>query len=138
MKKLLILATALMLLAGCSSKPTTKVGKYESEPNDKGDVTVAEVKLEGDKITSVFIDVNTANGSKKELKEEYGMKKASAIGKEWYEQAAALEQFIVENGVDAVTVGEDQKATNEDLLAGCTMAVKDYVDAVKAAIENAK
>ena len=33
--------------------------------------------------------------SKKELKDDYGMRRASNIGKEWYEQAAELEKWMV-------------------------------------------
>ena len=39
-------------------------------------------------------ELNAAPQTKKELKEGYGMKGVSSIGKEWYEQAQALESNI--------------------------------------------
>ena len=78
--------------------------------------------------------------SKKEKLEEYGMKPASAIGKEWYEQAEAFEAYVV--GLTAVDVAAipvettdngHVVTTDETLLAGCTMSISAFIDAtVKA------
>ena len=66
------------------------------------------------------------------------MKKASPIKKEWYEQVLTLENYIKENGVDAIKLNNEGKATNEDLVTGCTISISDMVDAVKEAQKNAK
>lgn len=140
MKKLTLLLAAFALVACSSTSEEAKTGKAEVT-NDKGVVT-AEVTMKGDKIESVKIDEkeNGKDKTKKEMKEEYGMKAsgASAIGKEWYEQVESLEAYIAKNGVDKVNVGDDGKATNEDVLTGCTIAVSDFVKATQEAVKNAK
>ena len=40
--------------------------------------------------------------AKNELAEGYGMKRASAIGKEWHEQAAALAKYVEGKTIDEV------------------------------------
>ena len=137
MKKLAALVLLCgVVLAGCSS---AKEGSA-SVTGSNGDVTTATVKVDGDKITSVSIDTKQKDSdkTKKELKEQYNMKKASPIKKEWYEQVLTLENQIKENGVDAIKLNNEGKATNEDLVTGCTISISDMVDAVKEAQKNAK
>lgn len=83
--------------------------------------------------------------TKRELGDNYGMKVNSAIGKEWYEQAAAFENYIV--GLDAVginsmkTVVNDHGATVTDeaaLKAGCTISVDGFMLSAKKAVESVK
>lgn len=140
MKKLACLFAAAVLLAGCGGGSKAVSGEGTAE-ND-GMTTTAKVTLEGDKFTAVDInetyEKDGKQTTKKELKDEYNMKPASGIGKEWYEQIAFLEDYIKTNGVDKITLGDDGKATNEDVLTGCTMNIKPYVEAVKAAKDNAK
>lgn len=137
MKKLAALVLLCgVVLAGCSS---AKEGSA-SVTGSNGDVTTATVKVDGDKITSVSIDTKQKDSdkTKKELKEQYNMKKASPIKKEWYEQVLTLENYIKENSVDAIKLNNEGKATNEDLVTGCTISISDMVDAVKEAQKNAK
>lgn len=137
MKKLAALVLLCgVVLAGCSS---AKEGSA-SVTGSNGDVTTATVKVDRDKITSVSIDTKQKDSdkTKKELKEQYNMKKASPIKKEWYEQVLTLENYIKENGVDAIKLNNEGKATNEDLVTGCTISISDMVDAVKEAQKNAK
>lgn len=128
-----------------------------SAGNAQVDATVAAVILDADgKIVSCKIDVaqnkmDITDGevpedaasmtfkSKKEKLEEYGMKPASAIGKEWYEQAEAFEAYVVgmtADDVAAIPVETNEHGvvtTDETLLAGCTMSVSAFIDAtVKA------
>ncbi|WP_161873177.1 hypothetical protein ACPW7J_07370 [Ihubacter sp. rT4E-8] len=78
--------------------------------------------------------------SKLDKKEDYNMKGASPIGKEWYEQIAALEEWAKGKTADEVkaAIGEDGYPTDEDLTAGCTIYLTDIVKAVTAAIDNAQ
>lgn len=93
-----------------------------------------EVTKEGDKVTAVSIDEVDEEGlSKKDLGDDYGMKKASTVEKEWYEQVEFLENYILENGVDSIKLNDEGKAENEDLKSGCTISIKNMVDAVKEA-----
>jgi len=156
MKKLLAcLFCESVLLAGCggggddSSAAKTGEGTATSESNGETLTTTAKVEVDGDKFTKVEIDetYKTKDGkdtTKKELGADYGMKDTSAKmgkiegGAEWFEQVKFLEDYIVKNGVDGIELGEDGKATNEDVLTGCTINIKPYVEAVKAAKDNAK
>lgn len=79
--------------------------------------------------------------TKKELKEAYNMKPASAIGKEWYEQAAALEQYVIGKTADEVkgiAVDADTKTTEADLAASCSMKIGSYINAIADAATNAQ
>lgn len=148
MKKEFIVGAALaMLLAGCGNANTgvTEEGASASDSDAKGTTTVAEVKGDDDttkaevtkvdgKVTGVTIDVLDADGvSKKDLGDKYGMKKASTIEKEWYEQVEFLENYILENGVDSIKLNDEGKAENEDLKSGCTISISNMVEAVKEA-----
>ena len=79
--------------------------------------------------------------SKNELGEKYGMKAFSPIGKEWNEQAAAFAAYCVGKTADEITgiaAGEDGKAADTDLAAGCTMHPGNFQWVMAAAIGNAK
>lgn len=130
--------------------------------NAQVDATVAAVILDADgKIVSCAIDVaqnkmDVTDGevpedaasmtfkSKKEKLEEYGMKPASAIGKEWYEQAEAFEAYVVGKTADEVaaipvetTDNGHVVTTDETLKAGCTMSISALIDAtVKACSDD--
>jgi hypothetical protein len=98
--------------------------------------------LNGDVITSAYIDavqakVNfSAEGkvtsdltaavlTKNELKEGYGMKAISPIGKEWYEQAAGFCAFITGKTVaEAIVIAGNPAET--DVIATCTIGIDDF------------
>ena len=68
--------------------------------------------------------------TKGKKKDEYGMKKASAIGKEWFEQNQAFDEWTVgktSNEISGmkVTTNEGGKTVtaDKDLMTGCTMGV---------------
>ncbi len=101
------------------------------------DVLQGSVAFSADgQITS---DLTAEQPTKQELKEGYNMKGVSGIGKEWYEQADAFCTYAVGKTVEELSgaVGEDGKATDADLSAGCTIGVSDFVKAVAAAVDNA-
>lgn len=141
MKKLTIAAAALLMLTACGS--STKSGKAEKEIDNHGsaEIITVEVTTDGDKVTEININ-ETYNGqkdTKKDLKEAYDMKRVSAIGKEWYEQVEFLENYIKENGIDAVELGEDGKpVAGSDLAAGCTINLADIKATTEDAIKAAK
>ena len=60
---------------------------------------------------------------------------AGENNKEWFEQANLLEQFMLREGIDKVTIDENNKATN---VSGVLIAVKTYVDLAKKRLEMAK
>ena len=122
------------------------------------DATVATVVLDADgKIVAADMDVaqtkmditdGVANPdsidarTKKEKKEDYNMKPASAIGKEWYEQADAFCQFVVgKTGAEIAALETKEEnghnvAVDETLYAGCTMDITAFVDAFTKACND--
>lgn len=79
--------------------------------------------------------------TKKELKDDYGMKKVSGIGKEWYQQAEAIEEFVVgktAREIAGIPVNESGKTTDVDLVSGATVAIGSYQEAIVKAIQNAE
>lgn len=78
--------------------------------------------------------------TKKEIGDDYGMKKASEIGKEWYEQAQAFEQYAIGktteeiNGIDTDDHGYIQ---NDGLSSSVSISITDFQAAITKAVENA-
>jgi len=125
---------------------------------EKGQVNtyMAVVGLdENDVVKYVKIDVAQQTPSKedeslktkKEKKEEYGMVGQSNIGKEWYEQAEALEAYMIDKTAEEIknidTYEKDENhlavpATDGDLASSVTISIDGYQDIVIKAIENAK
>ena len=136
MKKVICLTLCALMFAGCSSnsKADIKEGKA-TYTNDKGEVTTAKVKLKNGDLDE------TAQGkdkSKKALGNDYQMKQASKIGKEWYEQIDFLEKYIEKKGVDSIKLNKEGKAENNDVTSGCTIRIDGFLKAVKEAEKNAK
>lgn len=136
-KKLLAAAMATaMLFVGCSSSNGGSEAKGTENTVTDEDITVTVTKDADGKITDVNIDQFDEDGSsKKDKGEEYGMKKVSGIGKEWNEQIEFLEDYMVENGIDAVTMDESGYADSDDVKTGCTINIAKYVEVAKKAAE---
>ncbi len=143
-------------LAIVSSMTSSKEAGEKDGTAQVDSVVAAVVVNEEGKIVSCYLDTAqnkmgfTAEGkvvmkedfqTKKELGDEYGMKAASGIGKEWFEQAKALEEYVIGKTADEVAgiaVDESTKATDVDLLAGVTIKIGSYKDAIVEAAENAR
>lgn len=131
----------------------------EKDGNAQVDSVAAAVVLDEDgKIVSCVLDTAqnmmafTTEGkvndpldkefkTKKELKDEYGMKEVSSIGKEWYEQAQALEEYVIGKTAEEVlgiAVDERTVPTEEDLSSSVTIKIGDYVEAIVKAAQNAR
>lgn len=141
MKKLWILGALALMLCGCSNKKevveTKGIGTYT---NESGEKTTAKVTYKDGKIDDVDID-ETAKGkdkTKKELGDDYHMKQASKINKEWDEQVDFFEDYVEKNGIDKIKLNSEGKAENEDVKSGCTIAVDGFINAIKDAKENAR
>lgn len=90
----------------------------------------------GGKITT---DLSVAPITKVELGEDYGMKKASAIGKEWYEQADAFAAYAIGKNVEEIkgfSVDEGGYPTDEDLVSSVTVGIKDFQGSIEKAFNN--
>ena len=88
MRKVICLATALLLMAGCAGNGETKSAEA-TKKTDSGEIK-AVVEMKDNKVTSVSIDETADGASKKEKKDDYGMKGNSSIQKEWYQPIAFL------------------------------------------------
>lgn len=102
-------------------------------------IDMVQSKVNFDATGKLSTDLSTTFASKNELGDNYGMKKGSSIGKEWYEQAAALADYAV-----GKTVGElkgislsEGKATDADLAASVTMSIGGFLSAIEDAVSNA-
>lgn len=147
------------LKTGMAIVSSLESSKDAGEKDGKAQVDSTAVALVMDadgKIVNCVIDVAqnkmafTAEGkvvmseeflTKKELGEGYGMKAASGIGKEWDEQTEAMEQYVIGKTVDeiaSIAVDEDNKPTGTDLNTSVTMAIGDYIEAIKEAAAGAK
>lgn len=133
-----LLATALLLAACGSSAEAEKTGHGETAKDKNGDYATADITVKGDEVVKITLDETKEGKSKKELKEEYNMKGASPIKKEWYEQVEFLENYIKENGLDAVKLDEAGYPTGDDVKAGCTINLTNLMNAAKSAKEAAK
>ena len=146
--------TAVSLKTGLAL--TAKVEKSTDAKEEDGlaqtDVSACVVTVDGDgKVVACAIDavqvkanfnnegkltteLNAQFKSKNELGEEYGMKAASTIGKEWNEQAAAFAAYCVGKTSDEIAAITVEDA---DLAAGCTMHPGNFQWLVVKAIGNA-
>ena len=84
--------------------------------------------------------------TKLEKGEAYGMRKASTIGKEWFEQIGAFAEYCVGKTVEEVLAIEtfERDASHlavpavEDLKTSVTVSVGDYLASLEKAAANAK
>ncbi len=145
-------ARAQSLAAGDDLELALTATRAEGATNEKPqyDVEMAAVTVgAGDKITGcvtdtlqakltvaegVFATVSGGMETKRQMGNGYGMKAASAIKREWYEQADAFDTFAVGKTAEelaATRLGSDGKT---DAITGCTVAVTGMLkNAVKAA-----
>ena len=104
---------------------------------------VGVFNLNGDVITAAYIDavqatvkfnakgeitsdLNAAYQTKNMLKDGYGMKAISPIGKEWYEQAAAFCAFITGKTLnEAIAIAANPGET--DVATSCTIGTDDFL-----------
>ena len=103
-------------------------------------IDMIQAKINFSAAGALTTDPSTTFLSKNELGDDYGMKKASSIGKEWNEQAAALAGYAVGKTIDelkGMAVGEDGKAADADLAASVTLYIGGFVDGIEAAVNNA-
>ena len=133
-KKLLAIIAVIFILtftAYATENPyTVKSGLYFSE---QWGLYIANIIENNGKISNVIID-RLANGkSSKELHDNYGIKRVSSINKDWWEQVAYYESWVVEHGLEAVKTDDKGHALNTDLISGATINVADLSEAVKNA-----
>lgn len=106
----------------------------------------AQTKIQFSKDGKVTSDKKAAPKTKVELKEEYGMVKASSIKKEWYQQVDALAKWMTGKTVDEIKAMKTVKKDDAhpaipdvaDLKSSVTVSVQDFVASIAEAYKNAK
>jgi len=104
-------------------------------------IDAAQTKINFSVEGKLTTDVASVIKSKQELGTEYGMKAASAIGKEWNEQADAFAKYVVGKTVDEVNgiaVTEDGLAGDADLAASISVHIGSFISGVASAVANAQ
>ena len=79
--------------------------------------------------------------SKKELGDDYGMRVASPIGKEWDEQVEAIEAYAIGKTVEELkskAIDENGVVADADLASGATIYMGSFIWAIEAAVNNAQ
>lgn len=138
---------------GIAVSATRAVGSEDTAPEYDMLFSAVTVNADG-KITGCLVDeleksLTIENGgfsadsgalkTKKELGDDYGMKSASGIGLEWYEQVENLQKYLSGKStaeLDGIPL-TDGKATDADLSSGCTIAVTDMLKNVQKAMKSA-
>ena len=88
----------------------------------------------------ITTDLTVAVQTKQELKDAYGMKAASAIGKEWYEQANSFAKYVTgktAEEVKGIALTDAGLAADADLAASVTVHVGPFMANVAKAVANA-
>ena len=103
------------------------------------DSTQGVVKF--DETGKITTDLSAAVTTKQEIGDAYGMKAASAIGLEWYEQANAFSAYVLGKTaaqIEGIAVDAETVPTGADLVASVTIPVGEFQDAVIKAVSVAK
>lgn len=103
-------------------------------------IDTVQSKVEFTQAGVIATDLAKEFPSKNVLADTYGMKAVSSIGKEWYEQAAALAAYVQGKTLEqvlAIELDENGKATDVDLVSSATISIGGYIQAIEAAVNNA-
>ena len=104
-------------------------------------IDAIQSKVNFDANGQLLSDLTAPVASKNERGDDYGMRVASSIGREWNEQAQALADYVVGKTIDQVTgiaLTEDGKASDADLTASVTMSIGGYLDGIQQAAASAQ
>ena len=104
-------------------------------------IDASQTNVNFSKVGKITSDLKAEQKTKNELGVAYGMKKASKIGKEWNEEAAAFAKYVVGKTVDevkGVAVNEKGEPTDKELTASVTISVGDFTKIIDKAVANAK
>ncbi|SHI83311.1 hypothetical protein SAMN02745975_00705 [Geosporobacter subterraneus DSM 17957] len=99
----------------------------------------AQTRVNFDKELQITSDLKAENKTKVELGDAYGMAKASKIQKEWYQQIAELEKWMIGKTVDEIKAMKTVESAPDvpELASLVTVSVGDYIAAVEEAYNTA-
>lgn len=103
-------------------------------------IDAVQPKINFNTAGEITTDLTTYFATKLELKEDYYMKGASPIGKEWYEQSEALAKYVTGKTLEQVKgiAIEDGYPAEEDLKSSVTINVAAIMTALEKAVANAQ
>jgi major membrane immunogen (membrane-anchored lipoprotein) len=104
-------------------------------------LNASQFSVQFDATGKIVTDLTAPQQDKQQLKEAYGMKAKSGIGKEWYEQANFFAEYVkgkTAEEVAAIAVDEKGHATSADVLSGATVGITDFQKVIAAAATMAK
>lgn len=132
-----------------TSADSIVMGRSMSNDDDTLDTAMIVFALDSDsKVVTAILDIAQIDNAgetlqtKLERGDDYGMKDYSASlgnidgGGEWYEQAAAFEEYCEGKTIDEITateVDESGYAIGEDLTSSCTINLSAILEAVSKA-----
>jgi hypothetical protein len=119
------------------------------DSNDKVVATIIDTistKVTFDKDGNVTADKTAEIKSKIELGDEYGLRKSSSIQKNWYEQAASLEEWMIGKTASEITGmkmkmdGDKATAVSDEpeLTSSVTIKIANYLESLNESFTNAK
>jgi hypothetical protein len=98
-----------------------------------------------DETGKITTDKATVFKTKRQLGNDYGMKKASKIGKEWFEQVDAIQTWMTGKTADQIkamkvktTTSEGDVSDEADLSTSATISIDEFIEVAVAAINSAK
>lgn len=114
--------------------------------NEAGVVTAAMIdgtmgNVNFDATGKITSDTTAKIATKQQIGDAYGMRTASPIGKEWYEQANAFAAYVVGKTaaeIDGIALDNAEKPTDVDLTASVTISAGAFKAVVLKAIANAQ
>ena len=112
----------------------------ESGTIDQCIIDGLQADIRFDESGALLSDPETQFLSKNALGEAYGMKKASGIGREWNEQAAAFAEYVrgrTLEDVRSIALGEGGRPSDAELTASVTISVNDFISGIEAAAASA-
>ncbi len=104
-------------------------------------IDAAQTKINFSAAGKITTDLKKEFKSKQELKTEYGMNKASKIGKEWNEQADAFANYVVGKTVaevKGIALNAEGVPSDKELSATVSIHIADLTAAIEKAVNNAK
>jgi major membrane immunogen (membrane-anchored lipoprotein) len=108
-------------------------------------IDTVQAKVNFDEEGKITTDKATQFKTKRELGDDYGMKRASPIGREWYEQADAIQKWMIGKTADQIQAMKVKNTEDHgnipdepDLVSSATIGVDDFIEVAVDAIKSAK
>jgi hypothetical protein len=103
-------------------------------------IDIAQTRVLFDADMQVTNDGSAVIQTKKEQGDAYNMKRASGIGKEWHEQVAALEAWMIGKTIEevkALPMTEGFVPSGEELTSSVTITVKPFLNVLEKSLATA-